>query len=409
LAAAADPQSPSPEGQAAVRRADDLLIAALGDPAEPEAFKAAIRDSLTRWMPDRLAELRGTVVERAAVPSITDLVPGQSIAGIEKGEVLDLLRDTGADPGRVLGAIALSESFVRMRPDLAVEFEPLLRARMADTSRFTDRGRNLTVAWEANSAYYAVWQQMKPGQRPSAADLLASLSRIAAAQGEPAWPGEDTYAAKLAETLRGYISLEDEAVIGAGLEKVIADRKSGAWNRLHAYHAMTRLRDQGGRAEKALFAALADPGEDPVLRAEAHALLAPRLPQPVFELQVKGMLPRPAIPLVETLFHNLPMYDRDYEGEWFLTPAAIRFAGLVYPDDLIAALTGAGTDPSRACAAAALAPPVGGRLPAAAGQFAGPLRSLLGSEAEIHAVIAGRQKSFRLADLCAAALSALKI
>ncbi|MEW6079865.1 MAG: hypothetical protein AB1724_18810 [Thermodesulfobacteriota bacterium] len=400
---------PSPEGQAAARRADDLLIAALNDPAEPEEFKTAIRDALTRWMPDRLAELRSTVVQRASVPSITDLVPGQSIAGIEKEEVLALLRDPDADLGRVLSAIALSESFIRMKPDLAVAFEPLLREKIADIRRYNDRARNLTVAWEASSAHRAVWQQMKPDQRPAATDLLVSLNRIAAAQAEPAWPGEDTYAAKLAETIRGYLSPEDEAAIGAGLEKIIAGRRIRAWTRLHAYHAMIMLINQGDRARRALFAALADPGEDPVLRSEAHALLAPRLPQPVFELQAKGILPRPAIPPVESLFHNLPMYDRDTEGEWLLTPAAIRLAGLVYPDDLTAALSAAGQDPSRACAAAALASPVGERLPAAAQQFAALLRGLLESKVEIHAVIAGRQKSFRLAALSAAALSALKM
>jgi hypothetical protein len=225
----------------------------------------------------------------------------------------------------------------------------------------------------------------------------------------PAWPGEDTFAAKLVETVRGHISPEDEAVIGTGLEKLIADRKSSAWTRLHAYHAMSMLISQGDRARLALFTALADPGEDPVLRSEAHALLAPRLPQPVYELQVKGVLPRPAIPPVETLFHNLPMYDRDYEGEWLLTPAAWRFAGLVYPDDLVAVLTNAAADPSRACAAAALAPPVGERLPAAVGQLADPLRRCLDSGIEVQAIIGGREKNFRLADLCAGALGSLKL
>jgi hypothetical protein len=52
---------------------------------------------------------------------------------------------------------------------------------------------------------------------------------------------------------------------------------------------------------------------------------------------------------------------------------------------------------------------VGERLPAAAGQFAEPLRSHLSSEMEIKSVINGRQKSFRLADLCAAALAALQL
>lgn len=103
------------------------------------------------------------------------------------------------------------------------------------------------------------------------------------------------------------------------------------------------------------------------------------------------------------------MYERDTEGEWLLTPAAQRLASQVYPDDVVAALDGTADDPSRACAAAALAPLVGQRLPAVAGQFARPLRSHSDSQVEVDAVIDGRTKQFRLADLCAEALRMLNL
>jgi hypothetical protein len=167
------------------------------------------------------------------------------------------------------------------------------------------------------------------------------------------------------------------------------------------------LHDQGARADKALFAVLADPNEDPVLRAEAHPLLAPRLAQPVYDLQSKGLLPRPEIPPVETLFHNLPLFERDTEGEWVLTPGAIRLSHLVYPDDLIEVLHDAPRNPTRACAAAALAALVAQRLPAATSRLAEALRSAQGIEVHLNAVIAGRPHAFCLAELCAEALRAI--
>ena len=333
---------PSPEGQAAARQADDLLIAALDDPAEPEEFKSAIGSMLTRWMPDRIPALQGSVIDRVPVPSIATLQPGQSIAGFDRNEIIALLRDPNADLGRVLAAIALAGPLARMAPELAVELESLLRALVADGRRFTDRARNLTVTVEAWSAHRAIWQQLKPGERPAGPDLLSALRKIAAAQEAPG-RGENSRAAALAETIIGYLAPADRTMIATGLESDIADRRFRAWARLHAYHALVVLSGHGTGADETLFAALADPGEDPVLRAEAHALLAPFMAQPVHDLQAKGLLPRPPIPPVETLFHNLPRFERDTEGEWVLNPDAVRLGNLVYPDDLIAALR----DPTR--------------------------------------------------------------
>ncbi|MCX6928323.1 MAG: hypothetical protein NT154_34710 [Verrucomicrobia bacterium] len=361
---------------------------------------------LTRWMADRIPALQGSAIDRVPVPSITALQPGQSIAGIDRNEVLALLRDPGADVDRVLGAIALAQPFVRMLPELAVEFESLLRARIADGRRFTDRGRDVTVAVEAHFAHRSTWQQLKPGQRPCGRDLLTALCNIGAAQEAPG-AGESSLAAALAETVAAYLTPADTAVIAAGLESIIADRQSRAWTRLHAYHASSALRCSRTRADTALFAALAEPGEDPVLRAEAHPLLATRLPQQVHNLQTWGLLPRPHIPPIKNMFHNLPLFERDTEGEWGLTPEALRLGNLVYPDDLIAALRNPIKDPGRACSAAALVPLVARRLPGLAGQLAEALQCALGSVAEVNVVVEGRAHTFRLAELCAEGLRAI--
>lgn len=128
----------------------------------------------------------------------------------------------------------------------------------------------IIVALEAWFAHHAIWSQIKPEERPAAGALLASLRRIAQAHEEPG-AGERSYAGMLAETLRGYIERADENLIGDGLEQLLADRAAPAWSRLHAYFAMTLLRDRGARAE---VAALADPGGAELLRREAHPLLA---------------------------------------------------------------------------------------------------------------------------------------
>jgi hypothetical protein len=397
---------PSPEGQAAARQADDLLIAALDDPAEPEELKSAVRSALTRWMPDRISALQGSVIDRVPVPSITTLQPGTSLAGFDKNEIVALLRDPGADLGRVLAAIALAAPLARMAPELAIELESLLRARQADGRRFADRARNLAVTVEAWLAHRALWQQLEPGKRPAGPELLSALRKIAASQEAPG-AGDRSRAAALAETLAGYLAPADLATVVAGLLSDVADRRLRAWTRLHAYHAWVALSGHDAGADKTLFAALADPGEDPALRAEAHPLLAPRLARPVHDLQAKGLLPRPPIPPVETLFHNLPLFERDTEGEWVLTPDAARLGHLVYPDDLIAALRDPTKDPARACAAAALATPVVRRLPACAGRLAEALRGAQDSTVEIRAVVAGRPCVFRLAELCAEGLRAL--
>ncbi|MFZ2956695.1 MAG: hypothetical protein WA705_07375 [Candidatus Ozemobacteraceae bacterium] len=399
---------PSPEGQVAARQADNLLIAALNDPTEPDELKSAIRSALTRWMPNRIPALQGSVIDRVPVPSITTLTPGQSIAGIDKNEVIALLRDPDTDLGRVLGAVALAEAFVRMAPDLAIELESLLRERIADIRQFTDRGRVLTVAVEAHFAHRSIWQKLKPGQLPTALDLLTTLRKIAAAQEAPA-AGERSLAAALAETVALFLTPSDLATAAAGLESEIANRQSRAWTRLHAYHALSTLRDQGARADKILFTALADPGEDPVLRAEAHPLLAPRLAQPVYQLQTQGLLPRPPIPPVQTIFHNLPLFERDTEGEWVLRPEALRLGNLVYPDDLIATLCNPTTDLPCVCAAAALAPLVARRLPAQAHRLVEALRDAMDNAAELHVVVAGRTHTFRLTELCSEGLHAIGV
>ena len=397
---------PSPEGQAAACQADDLLIVALNDPAEADELKSAIRSALTRWMPDRIPELQGSVVERVPVPSITTLQPGRSLAEFDKSEIIALLRDTNADLGRVLAAIALAEPLARMAPQSAVELESLLRARMADSRRYTDRARSLTVAVEAWHAHRAIWQQLRPGERPGGPDLLSALRRIAAAQEAPG-SGERSHTAALVETVAACLAPADRETVAAGLESTIADRRSRAWTRLHAYHALVMLSGHGTRADRVLFAALADPSEDALLRTEAHPLLAPHLAQPVYELQARGVLPRPSIPPVDTLFHNLPLYERDTDGEWVLTPDALRLGNLVYPDDLIAALRDPIMDPARACAAAALAAQVARRLPAHAAQLVDALRGGHGSVVEFHAEIAGRARTFRLAELCTEGLHAI--
>ncbi len=397
---------PSPEGQDAARQADDLLIAALHDPAEPAELKSAVRSAIMRWMPDRIPELQGTVIDRVTVPSISTLVPGQSIAGIDKNEVFALLNDPDADPDRVLGAIALAEPFVRMKPELGPRLESLLRRRIADNRQFSERAWNRTVAVEAWLAHRMIWQLLKPDKRPAAIDLLISFREIAMAQEAPS-QGERSLAAALAETVNACLTPSDFTQIAAGLETDIANRRLRPWTRLHSYNALATLKDQGGRAEKVLYAALADSGEDPVLRAEAHVLLAPRLPKQVYDLQARGVLSRPSIPPVETLFHNLPLFERDTEGEWVLTPEAIRLSRLVYPEDLIATLHNSKSDPSRACAAAALAPLVAERLPDLAGQLAGALRDARDERVALPRVIAGREHTFGLAGLCADGLQAM--
>jgi len=396
----------SPEGRDAARQADDFLIAALQDPLEPEELKSAIRSSLTRWMPDRINELQGTVISRVSVPSITKLIPGQSIAGIDKNEVMALLRDPDADIGRVLAAITLAEPFVRMKQDLASQFERLLRMRIKDNRRFSERAWNRNVAVEARLAHGAVWKLLKPEKRPAALDLIISFREIAMAQEAPSI-GECSLAGALADTVSASLAPLDLKEIAVSLETDIANRRLSAWTRLHTYHALATLKDHGGKADKALFAALADPDEDPVLRAEAHALLAPRLKQPVFDLQNRGKLPRPPIPPVETLFHNLPLFERDTRGEWCLTPDALRWGCLTYPDDLMDALLNAKQDPARACAAAALAPLVAQRLPFTAGQLTEAMREAGKNPFELHALIEGREHTFCLAKLCQEGIQAV--
>ncbi|MBF0547787.1 MAG: hypothetical protein HQM08_25340 [Candidatus Riflebacteria bacterium] len=399
---------PSPEGRVAARKTDDLLITVLTDPTEPEDFKSAIRNSLTRWMPDRIPSLQKNIIARETVPSITALQPGQSIAGIDRNEVLALLRDPEAAPSHLLGAIALSEPFIRMTPDLAVELESLLRARIADFRRLTDRGRVITVAVEAHFAHRSIWRQLKPSLRPSSLDLRTSLCNIAEAQEAPA-KSERSLAAALAETVTDYLTPTHTETIAAGLKSVIADRKSSAWTRLHAFHALSTLRDQRAKADKMLFTSVADPSEDPVLRTEAHPLLASRLPQQVYDLQTQGLLPRPPIPPVNSLFHNLPCFERDTEGEWVLTPEAMQLGNLVYPDDLITTLRDSARNPARACAAAALAPLVAQRLPALAGLLTNALQSALSSVAEINVEVAGRTHTFRLNQLCTEGLRTIGV
>lgn len=179
-------------------------------------------------MPDRLPSLQGYGIPRTPIPSISDLQMGQSVIEIDRDEVVSLLRDPGAEPGRLLSAIALVEWLTRLAPGLAVELESSLRAR------------------------------------------------------------------------------------------------------------------------------LADPGEDPVLRTEAHSLLAPRMALPVHHLQERGLPPHPILPRAETLFHNVPLFDRDTEGEWTLPPDAIKLGHLVFSEDLLAVLREPDANPSRACSAAPL-------------------------------------------------------
>jgi hypothetical protein len=162
-------------------------------------------------------------------------------------------------------------------------------------------------------------------------------------------------------------------------------------------------------ADRMLFSALSDPDENPVLRKEAHRLLAFRMAEQVHGLQSEGLLERPAIPPVGDIFHNLPMFERDTEGEWLLTPEAMKFAGLVFPDDLISVLTDHAGDPACACAAAALAPHVAGRLPDFAGQIAAALQNAMGRAEEVNAVVNGRSHTFRLAAICTESLNASSV
>jgi hypothetical protein len=357
-------------------------------------------------MPDRIPSLQGNAIPRTPIPSISDLQMGQSVIEIDRDEVVSLLRDSGAEPGRLLSAVALAEWLARLAPGLAVELESSLRARLADGRRYADRSRNLSVGVQAQYAHRAVWRLLDSGARPSGPELLASLRKTAAAQEAPG-AGENSRAAELAETICATLAPADLELTAAALEADLADRRLPAWTRLHSYLALARLWDQVTRADKALFAALADPGEDPVLRTEAHSLLAPRMALPVHQLQERGLLPRPILPRAETLFHNVPLFDRDTEGEWTLTPDAVKLGHLVFPEDLLAVLREPDANPSRACSAAALAAVVARRLPSYVEQFARALRTAMGCDAEFRAGWAGRERTFRLAELCSMTLREL--
>lgn len=399
---------PSPEGQAAARQADELLLAALRDPAEPDELKRAIRAALTRWMPERIPMLQGNAIPRTPVPSISAFPGGPPVAEIDQNELFELLREPQAELGRVLGAIALVAQFARWAPGAPAKLEPLLRGRIADPRRFTDRGRELVVAIEAQRAHRDVWSLLPAGERPGAAVLLESLLQVAATQGAVG-VGEEDRAEALMRTIAVGLSPADIDAAAVRLLAVVADRANMAWTRLHAFQVLTVLPPgHDGRANNALFAALADPSEDSLLRAEAHAILAPRLPRPVHELQAKGRLPRPALPPVEALYRYLVWFERDTAGEWVLTSDARRIADMTWPDDLLACLRDPAQNPACACAAAALAPRLAWRLPDLAGPLVVALRGCLGRGIQRQAVADGRAVVFQLDELCTAALHTLR-
>ena len=398
---------PSPEGKAAMERANDFLLTALENPEEPEEFKAGIRSALTQWMPHRIDQLRGTIIPSTSVPSIEDLSPGQSPAGIDPEELFSLLRDSNASLGRVLSAIALVESFLRLKPESAPLLEPLLRERISDHRYFIERGRKWNVGMQALYSYQKVWSYLKdsfPGEKT----LSLSLGKIAASQEAPG-PGESSLAYGFAAVIVFYLEKAGMKTLIADLLEGINDSNQSTWTRLHFYHALNALK-QGDLANQKLFVALSDPKEDPVLRKEAHSLLALQFKAEIFDLQKRELLFRPPLPPVEKIYEIVPLFERDTEGALNLTPEAFKLMNLFFPEDLIDALKHPDKDPSRSCSAAVFAAKTAERLPQIKDKIIEALRSarLNGKEIQLDHPISGKNVTFRLETLCNDALKELK-
>lgn len=330
---------------------------------------------------------------------------------IDPATVAAVLADRTAPVEQVLSALHLVPMALHRTADAPARLERPLRLWLADAQRVAAWGRTMVVQQAAGNAWREAWRLLPAAARPGPGPLLAALLAAGEAQGALG-DGElvvvEVIAAALADLADAQL-----APIADGLARALAERAAPPWRRVHAYLALRALRPLRGpehrAADPALYAVLADPGEDATVRGQAHLLLARRLPREVHGLQERGLLPWAAVPPFAAIVRFSPYHERAAadEGEWLANAEGHRIADRCRPAELSALLGAAAADPQRAAAAALLAPLVAARVPACAPALAAALAAVGAAPQRITARDGGWSHDRSLGELCRAALAAL--
>jgi len=310
-----------------VAAADACLLAALRDEGSPDALRGALRAHLDRFLsPEAVGELRDQgLLEAAPLPPYGE-VPGAATGNgnalypaldelsrkVELEQVLEVLERLpareGADAlGRGATAVNLVERLAKRYPDAVPRLERALRPLLGVASEATHPRRSWLVdQWALEAHRNLITLLSKAGIDDPEAVARGALEGVLRRRERPtSYLGKNgLYGAQaVSKSLARKLSAAQKASLAGWLEAQALDPERSAYARLNARWGIAGLGDAAllEAADRRLLAVLADADADPALRAELHALLAPRLIPEVTALQDEGVLPALSLEPIEAL------------------------------------------------------------------------------------------------------------
>lgn len=351
--------------------ADAALVEALRSSELSSGLGAALRQHLDRWLPvDAVVALREEgLLEARALPPYPEVAGASTGNGnalypaldelarkVEPAEILAALErvsrcQTEEDVARGLTALNLLPRMAKSRGGFFDQVWGRLAPLFGEARRLVHPRRSWTIDQEAFKAAL----EMVPLRLKEPLEDAASLLRAALAGALEREEAPESYFAKvgrygagaLSRLFQARLQADEKARLAGWLERVLTDRGRGAYARINAFYGIEGLgsAEALAQAERRLLAQILEPEEAADLKAEAHALLASRLPAEVAQAQEAGLLPALDLPAVEAL--HAPAQG----GLMRLEPKVAAGAARQHPGRLVAAIADPETPIERLCAA----------------------------------------------------------
>ena len=357
--------------EAFVRAADANLLAALADARSSDALRAALRQHLDRFVSvEVVAELREQgLLEASPLPPFGE-VPGAATGNgnalnpaleelsrkVELEQVLEALerlpaREGPDELGRGITALRLVERLATRYPDEVPRLERALRPLLGVASEATHPQRSWWVdQWALKAHQELVKLLLQRGVDDLEALARGALEGVLRRQEQPTTylSQNGLYGAEaVTKSLTRNLSAEQKASLAGWLETQALGPDRSAYARLNARWGIAGLGDEAllVAADRRLLTVLADSQADPALRAELHALLAPRLAAEVTALQGEGVLAALSLEPIEALHVPVP---------GGVMPHAARVEAVAarqHPQRLVAAIRGGELELGELCTA----------------------------------------------------------